>query len=333
MIKAYAAYEPGGELKMFEYDPGDLGVNEVEINVHYCGICHSDLSMLDNEWGHSHYPVVAGHEIVGEISKIGAQVKNLTKGQSVGLGWNNGYCNECVPCLSGDQNLCVDAQKTIMGPHGGFADKVRAQSNSVIPIPHGIELETAGPLFCAGIAVFNPLVQLGVKPTDKVAVIGVGGLGHLALQFLKAWGCEVTAFTSSEIKNKEALNMGAHKVLNSRDAKEIESAAEQFNFILSTVSSKLDWNLYISTLKPKGHIHFVGAVLEPLEINLFPMILNQYSVSASPGGGIVTVADMLSFVQRHNIKPIIEKFSFDNVNEAVSRLRNGDIHYRAVLCR
>jgi len=333
MIKAYAAFEPKGELKAFEYDPGALKANEVEIDVAYCGICHSDLSVIDSEWGAMPYPVVAGHEVVGKISKVGADVHHLSVGQNVGLGWHAGYCDSCSACETGDQNLCDNAQATIMGHHGGFADQVRASANSVIPIPEGIDLESAGPLFCGGITVFNPLVQFDIKPTDKVAVIGIGGLGHLALQFLNAWGCEVTAFTSSEEKKKEALNMGAHFTLNSRDADEIASAAKRFDFIISTVNVKLDWNLYLSTLNVKGRLHFVGATLEPLDIGVFSLIGGQRSVSGSPVGSPATMKQMLNFARQHQIKPVIEKFKFEDINSALDRLRSGEAHYRIVLCK
>ncbi|OKH18509.1 NADPH-dependent aldehyde reductase Ahr [[Limnothrix rosea] IAM M-220] len=333
MIKAYAAFEAKGELKPFEYDPGELKPNEVEINVKYCGICHSDVSVIDNEWGISSYPVVPGHEVVGEISAVGDRVTNLSVGQVVGLGWHSGYCGECMPCVSGDQNLCATAQPTIVGHHGGFAEKVRAEALSVVPIPDGIDLEAAGPLFCGGITVFNPLVQFDIEPTSKVAVIGIGGLGHIALQFLNAWGCEVTAFTSSEHKRQEALELGAHKTLNSRDSEELEAAAGQFDLIISTVNVKLDWNSYLNTLKPKGRLHFVGATLEPLDINAFALIMAQRSVSGSPVGSPATIAKMLEFVKLHGIEPVIEKFSFEQVNEAIAKLKDGDIHYRAVLCR
>ena len=333
MIKAFAAFEPKGVLKPFEYDPGELKANEVEIDVLYSGICHSDLSVIDNDWGMTQYPVVPGHEVVGKIAKIGGQVKDFTMGQVVGLGWHAGYCNECALCHSGDHNLCASSQPTILGHHGGFADKVRAQANSVVPIPEGIDLESAGPLFCGGITVFNPLVQFDIQPTDKVAVIGIGGLGHMALQFLNAWGCEVTAFTSSEAKKKEALSLGAHHTLNSRDQSEIEAAASSFDLIISTVNVKLDWNLYLSTLQARGRLHFVGATLEPLDINVFSLILNQRSISGSPVGSPATITKMLEFARRHDIKPVIEKFSFDNINEAITRLRNGNAHYRIVLSR
>jgi len=331
MIKAFAAFEPGGELKPFEYDPGELKADEVEIDVQYSGICHSDLSIIDDEWGMTQYPVVPGHEVIGRIARVGDRVKGLQVGQAVGLGWHAGFCNECALCHSGDHNLCATAQPTIVGHHGGFADRVRAEANSVVPIPDGVELESAGPLFCAGITVFNPLVQFDVKPTDKVAVIGIGGLGHLALQFLNAWGCEVTAFTTSEDKRKAALGLGAHHTLNSRDQSEIEAAAGRFDLIMSTVNVKLDWNLYLATLSPRGRLHFLGATLEPLDINVFALLTGQRSVSGSPVGSPATIARMLEFVRLHDIKPVIEKFSFDHINEAIARLRSGQTHYRIVL--
>ncbi len=333
MIHAYAVSEPKGILKPFEYDPGELKPHEVEIDVHYCGICHSDLSIIDNEWGHSQYPVVPGHEVVGRIRQMGGQVKGLEVGQYVGLGWHSGYCNDCASCRAGDHNLCTDAQATIIGHYGGFADKVRAAANSVIPIPEGIDLESAGPLFCGGITVFNPLVQFDVKPTDKVAVIGIGGLGHMAVKFLNAWGCEVTAFTSSAAKKTEALSLGAHHTLNSRDPDEIKAAARSFDFIISTVNAKLDWILYLSTLKPRGRLHFVGVVPEPLDINVFSLIGGQHTVSGSPVGSPATIGKMLAFANLHGIKPKVEKFRFADVNQAIERLRSGEARYRIVLCR
>lgn len=333
MIKAYAVFEAKGELQPFEYDPGELGENEVEINVKFCGICHSDLSMMDNEWGFSQYPLVPGHEVVGTVGAIGKSVGHLKIGDNVGLGWHSAYCLSCSSCLSGDHNLCSSAQGTIVGRNGGFADKVRAAETSVVKLPDSIDKESAGPLFCGGITVFNPLVQFDVKPTDKVAVIGIGGLGHMALQFMNAWGCEVTAFTSSDSKKKEALEMGAHKTLNSRDANEIKSAAGSFDFIISTVNVKLDWGTYVETLKPKGRLHFVGATLEPLDIGVFPLIMGQRSISGSPVGSPANIAKMLDFATKHNIKPVIEKFKFENINEAIARLRSGKARYRIVLCR
>ena len=229
--------------------------------------------------------------------------------------------------------MCSNAKATIIGRHGGFADRVTASANSVVAIPDGIDMESAGPLFCGGVTVFNPLMQYDIKPTDKVAVIGIGGLGHLALQFINAWGCEVTAFTSNEDKKEEALNLGAHHILNSCHPKEIESAAGRFDLIISTVNVALDWNLYLNTLNQRGRLHFVGVVISPLDLNVFSLIMGQRSVSGSPSGSPTTIATMLAFSNRHNIKPRIEKFSFDDINEAITKLRRGQVHYRIVLCR
>jgi uncharacterized zinc-type alcohol dehydrogenase-like protein len=287
--------------------------------------------MLDNEWGMTVYPFVPGHEVVGRIAQIGSQVSSLAVGDRVGLGWHAAYCNHCPSCLSGDQNLCAAATGTIVGHHGGFADKVRAEAGCVIKLPDGIDYESAGPLFCGGITVFNPLVQFAVEPTAKAAVLGIGGLGHLAVQFLHAWGCEVTAFTSHESKRQEALDMGAHHTLNSRSEEEVSAAAGRFDLILSTVNVKLDWNLYLQTLKPKGRLHFVGATLEPLDIGAFGLIAAQRSVSGSPVGSPGTIAQMLEFAVRHDVRPVIEKYRFNQVNEALDHLRSGKARYRIVL--
>ncbi|GAB4177068.1 MAG: NAD(P)-dependent alcohol dehydrogenase [Geothermobacteraceae bacterium] len=333
MIKAYAAFEAGGELKPYEYDPGPLGRNDVEIDVESCGICHSDLSMLDNEWGMTAYPLVPGHEVVGTVSAVGADITRLKPGQKVGLGWHAGYCLTCPTCQSGDHNMCADAVGTIVGRHGGFADKVRAQAASVVRLPEGIDTAKAGPLFCGGITVFNPLVQFDIKPTAKTAVIGIGGLGHLALQFLNAWGCEVTAFTSSEAKKEEALAMGAHHTIDSRDPAALKAAAGQFDLIISTVNVRLDWNAYLNTLRPRGRLHFVGATLEPLDLGVFGLISGQRSVSGSPVGSPVNIARMLDFAARHHISPVTETFPMEQVNDALARLRSGQARYRIVLTR
>lgn len=331
MIKAYTAFEAGGMLQPFEYDPGILNDQEVEIAIEYCGICHSDLSMLHNEWGITQYPFVPGHEIVGTISAKGNSVHNLQLGQRVGLGWHSGYCMTCYNCLSGDHNLCAQSESTIVNRHGGFADKVRAHSASVVALPDNIDVQSAGPLFCAGITIFNPLLQFDISPTANVAVIGIGGLGHIALQFLRAWGCQVTAFTSSDDKKNEALALGAHKVLDTLDPAQLTAASNQFDLILSTVNVKLDWNAYLATLRPKGRLHFLGVTLEPLDINVSPLIAGQYSISGSPTGSPTSMIAMLNFANRHNIKPVVEIFPFDKVNEALARLASGKAKYRIVL--
>ena len=330
-VKAFAVREPNASLEPFEFDPGSLGPEQVEIAVSYCGICHSDLSMMDNEWGMSAYPLVPGHEVVGTITAAGDQVKNVKVGQLVGLGWTSGSCMACHQCLSGDHNLCPNSEATIVQRHGGFADRVRCHWAWAIPIPEQLDSSKAGPLFCGGITVFNPIIQCGVKPTDRVAVIGIGGLGHMALQFLNKWGCEVHAFTSSDSKREEAMRLGAHHVINSRDPDSMKKIAGSLDFVLSTVNVPLDWGAILDTLAPKGRLHFVGAVLEPVPVPAFALIGNQKAISGSPIGSPATTADMLDFCARHHIEPITEMFPLSRVNDAIEHLRAGKARYRIVL--
>ncbi|MDH5425791.1 MAG: NAD(P)-dependent alcohol dehydrogenase [Gammaproteobacteria bacterium] len=331
MIKAYAVNEPGGKFEPFEYDPGPLDDHDVEIEVEYCGICHSDLSMINNEWGMTQYPFVPGHEVAGKISALGKHVTQFSIGDRVGLGWHSAYCNHCLSCLEGDQNLCASAQGTIIHRHGGFADKVRAQAMSVVALPEGLSSEVAGPLFCGGVTVYNPMKQFELKPTASVAVIGIGGLGHMALQFLNAWGCEVTAFTSTEAKRTEALELGAGYTLDSRDSDALAQAANKFDLILSTVNVGLDWNAYLGTLKPKGRLHILGAVLEPMMISVMALMGGQRSLSSSPVGSPATIAQMLEFATRHDITPRVEVYDMANVDAAIDKLKNGSPRYRLVL--
>ncbi len=330
-INAFAATSAKGALKPFAYDPGELKPDQVEIAVRYCGICHSDLSMLDNDWGMTQYPFVPGHEAVGTIVAMGPEVRGLRMGQTVGLGWYAGSCLHCQQCLAGDHNLCATGEQTIVARHGAFADRVRCQWTWAIPLPDGVDPAKAGPLFCGGITVFNPIVQCDVKPTQRVGVIGIGGLGHLALQFLNKWGCEVTAFTSSESKAAEAQKLGAHHAVNSKDSEQLKGIANSLDFIICTANANLDWNAMLTALAPKGRLHFVGVVPEPIPVPAFPIIAGQKSVSGSPLGSPATTARMLDFCARHDIEAVTEMFPVAQINEAMDRLRSGKARYRVVL--
>ena len=333
MIHAYAAEKAGGPLQPFEYDPGPLHAEQVEIAVEHCGICHSDLSMLDNEWGRTVYPFVPGHEIVGKVTAVGSQAKGLRVGQRVGVGWFTGSCMHCRQCVGGDQHLCGSTEETIVGRHGGFADKVRAHWNWAFPLPEGLDAAAAGPLFCGGITVFNPILLAGVKPTDRVGVVGIGGLGHLALKFLRAWGCEVTAFTSSAAKHAEALALGAHHAVSSTDKDALKKLRGRFDFLIVTVNVPLDWKAYLAALAPRGRLHFVGAVLEPVPVPAFSLIGGQKSVSGSPTGSPAAITTMLEFCARHKIAPQVETYPMDKINDAMAQLRAGKARYRIVLKR
>ncbi|MFM8683711.1 MAG: NAD(P)-dependent alcohol dehydrogenase [Chthoniobacterales bacterium] len=330
-IKAYAAKSAGAPLEPFEFTPKPLGDEEVDVAVDYCGICHSDLSMLHNHWGMTQFPFVPGHEISGRVVAAGPKAKNLKVGDRGGIGWSSASCMSCPDCMSGDQNLCASNEGVMVGRHGGFAERVRAHWAWTVPIPDALDPAKVGPLFCGGITVFNPIVQCGVQPTDRVGVVGVGGLGHLAVQFLNKWGCDVTAFSSSPSKSEELRKLGAHHVVDSRDPGQLKPLARSLDFILVTVNVPLDWNAYIETLAPRGRLHYVGAVLEPLNVGVFPLLLGQRSISASPLGSPTTTADMLDFCARHNIAPVVEEFPMSKINDALAHLDSGKARYRVVV--
>jgi uncharacterized zinc-type alcohol dehydrogenase-like protein len=330
-ITGWAASAAGQPLKLATFDVGGLGAEEVEVAVDYCGICHSDLSMINNEWGNARYPFIPGHEVVGRVVALGAQAKGLSIGQRVGIGWTADSCMHCRQCLSGDHNLCAQSVATIGGHHGGFADRLRAHWAWTIPLPDGIDLASAGPLLCGGITVLKPFLAYDIKPTARVGVVGIGGLGHMAVKFAAAWGCEVTAFTSTVAKADEARGFGAHHVVASRDSAAIEAIAGSLDLLLVTVNVAMDWNALLNTLAPKGRMHVVGAVLEPIPVPAFSLIGKQREVSGSPTGSPVDIARMLEFAARHDIRPQVEMFPMSRVNEALQHLADGKARYRIVL--
>ena len=330
-IKAYAVLRPNGSLEPYSFDPGPLGPEEVEIKVSHCGLCHSDVSMVENEWGMTTFPFVPGHEVVGTVAALGEQAKGLKIGQRVGLGWFSHSCLSCHECLSGDQHLCSTAQATIVGRHGAFADRVRAQWAWVRPLPDALDTAKTGPLLCGGITVFAPFLTQDVPSTARVGIIGIGGLGHMALQFANKWGCEVHAFTTSDSKQAEAQKLGAHYVHNTKKQDELKKLSKSLDFIISTINAPLDIAAYLETLAPKGRFHDVGAVLKPLEVPAFSLILGQKSVSGSPTGSITALDYMLEFSARHSIAPVVEFFPMSKVNDALEHLRSGKARYRVVL--
>ena len=330
-IHAWASHGPKQRLEPFSFNLGSLGPEEVEIVVEHCGLCHSDLSIINDEWGISKFPVVPGHEVVGCIVAMGDLVKGLRIGQRVGVGWNSGSCMHCHECLGGDNSLCANAQPTIIGHWGGFAQRLRAHWVWAIPLPDALDIASAGPLLCGGITVFTPLLSYGIKPTDGVGVVGIGGLGHLGLKFAKAWGCEVTAFTSHESKAEEARSFGAHRVISSRDTSALLKATNSLDMLMVTVNVPLDWHALLKTLKPHGRLHMVGVVMEPMPIPALELIFGQKSVSGSPTGGPLALATMLDFAARHGISPQVEHFPMSRVNDALEHLASGKARYRIVL--
>lgn len=313
-----------------QVDLGPLGVDEVETEVEHCGLCHSDLSVLKSDWGPTQYPAILGHEVIGRVTAVGSAAKGLKVGQRVGIGWTAGSCMYCRPCRSGDQHLCAQAVPTILGHRGGFASHVRAHWAWTIPVPENLAFAEAGPLLCGGITVFNPLA-MHATPTYRVGIVGIGGLGHMGVKFAAAYGCDVTAFTSSESKFDEARGFGAHHVVSSRDSKAIQALAGTLDMLIVTVNVTLDWKAMLGTLGPNGRMHVVGAVLEPMAVPAFSLIFGQKSVSGSPTGSPVAIETMLDFAARHNITPQTEHMPMSRINEAFERLEAGKARYRIVL--
>jgi alcohol/geraniol dehydrogenase (NADP+) len=328
--KAWIAKAAKQPMVLETVDLGPLGVEDVEVAVEHCGLCHSDLSVLNNDWGISQYPAILGHEVVGRVSALGPNSKGLKVGQRVGVGWYSDSCMHCRQCMSGNQHLCPQVQATIIGHRGGFATHIRAHWAWVIPLPEKLNFAEAGPLLCGGVTVFAPLSAYG-KPTDRIGIIGIGGLGHMGVKFAAAYGCDVTAFTSSESKFDEAKGFGANHVVTTKDSAAIKKLAGSFDLLISTVNVKLDWDALIGTLAPYGRLHVVGAVLEPIPVAAFSLILQQRSVSGSPSGSPVTIETMLDFASRHNIAPETEHFPMSKINEAFARLQSGKARYRIVL--
>jgi uncharacterized zinc-type alcohol dehydrogenase-like protein len=330
-IHGLAVHAAGAHLLPYKFDPGELKPNEVEIKISHCGVCHSDVYLIDNDWGVSKYPFIPGHEIVGTVVATGDSVRNLAVGERVGVGWQADSCGICEWCRQGDEHLCAQAQPTCVGRNGGFADKVRVNSRFAIPLPRVLESEHAAPLLCGGITVYSPLRNHGVRPSSRVGVIGIGGLGHMGIQFAKAFGAEVTAFSTSKDKENEAKELGAHHFVSTRDTGALKKVAGSFDLLLSTVGADQDWAAYVGALRPKGVICLVGAPPSALSLQAFPLINGQKAISGSPTGSPRDLYEMLDVAARHNVKAVTERFAMAKANDAVAKVKKNQVRYRAVL--
>jgi uncharacterized zinc-type alcohol dehydrogenase-like protein len=330
-IQGLAAHAAGAELLPFKYDPGELGPHEVEIAITHCGICHSDLHLIANDWGISQYPFIPGHEIVGSVAATGAEVTSLQVGQRVGLGWQSNSCGVCEWCTRGMENLCLAAEGTCVHRHGGYADRVRANARFVIPIPDSLDSEHTAPLLCAGITVYNPLRTHGINPSSRVGIVGIGGLGHLAIQFARVFGAEVTAFSTSAAKEEEARALGASHFVNARESKALKEVAGTMDFVLSTINADQDWGVYVQTLRPTGTLCFVGVPPSPISLHAFPLISGLRSITGNPTGSPYRLKEMLDVAARHGIKATTESFPMAKANTAIEKVKKNKVRYRAVL--
>ncbi len=330
-IRSYAAKKAGGQLEQYDYDPGQLGGWEIDVDVSHCGICHSDVHLIDNDWDISAYPLVPGHEIVGTVAMKGKHVDVLKRGDRVGIGWQSGACFSCDYCLTGRENLCTHQKATCVDQYGGFADRIHVDSRFAFKIPESLDSVTTAPLLCGGITVYSPLRLYGVIPPMRVGVIGIGGLGHMALQFARAFGCEVTAFSSHSDKKDEAKQFGAHKFVSSTDSKALNTVKNSLDFIITTVFVDLDWEKYLRILKPGGKLCVVGSPPQPIPAVGHQLIVFEQGVVGSNTGGRYMIREMLDFAARHNIKARTEPMPMSDANKGINRVRDNDARYRVVL--
>lgn len=329
-ISAFAAPEAGAALEPFSYTPDELGPFDLEVAITHCGVCHSDIHLIDNDWQISAYPLIPGHEIIGMVTEVGSVVSGVEVGQRVGIGWQRGSCLECEWCVSGDEVNCPAAEATCVGHHGGFARRIRIDSRFVHLIPDALSSENAAPLLCAGITVYTPIRRY-LTPPMRVGVIGIGGLGHLALQFARAYGCKVTAFSSTDDKENEAKQFGAHDFVASKNSGALEKAARSQDLIICTAMADLDWKAYLDALRPHGHLCFVGAPPGPVGVHGLQLIFGEKSVTGSAIGTRTVMREMLDFAVRHDITTQTEVMPMEQVNEAVARVRKSEARYRVVL--
>jgi uncharacterized zinc-type alcohol dehydrogenase-like protein len=331
VVPAWAADVPGGSLRPFRFDPGPLGSEQIELEVEHCAICRTDLNFIDSAWSPTVYPLVPGHEAVGRIVAVGSSVKERKVGDRVGVGFYASSCAHCRTCLQGDYNLCVARQPTMVGRHGAFAARLRADWMWCIDIPDALDPACAAPLMCGGVAVFSPFLAYNVRPVDHVGVIGIGGLGHMAVKIARAWGCHVTAYTSTEAKADEVRAFGAHEVVSTADL-DPRRLPRLLDFLIVTASVPVEWSRLMGLLAPKGRLHIAGITTAPVSFTVRPDLLAwQRCISGISNGTPSALAALVEFSARHGIAPQIERFPMRQVNEAIAHLRAGKARYRVVL--
>jgi alcohol/geraniol dehydrogenase (NADP+) len=330
-IHGLAVHAAGAHLLPYKYDPGELKVDDVEVKISHCGVCHSDVHLIDNDWGMSKYPFIPGHEIVGTITAVGASVCGLKVGDRVGIGWQADSCGQCEWCRQGEEHLCAKSQPTCVGRNGGYADSIRVNWRFAIPVPEVLESENVAPLLCGGITVYAPLRNHGVRPSSRVGIIGIGGLGHIGVQFARAFGAEVTAFSTSKDKEEEARRLGANHFINTRDTGAIKKIAGSFDFLLSTVNADQDWQGYVNALRPKGMLCMVGVPPSPVALQVFALVGGQRAISGSPTGSPHDLTEMLDVAARHGVKAVTERFPMAKANDVVAKVKKNQVRYRAVL--
>jgi len=340
-VLGYAAQSPTSELAPFPFERRDPRPDDVVIDILFCGVCHSDLHTTRNDWGWTTYPIVPGHEIIGRVRSVGAAVTRFKAGDAVGVGCLVDSCRHCKPCEHGEEQYCQNGFTGTYGgtdrhdgrpTQGGYSDQMVVSDRFVLKVPAGLDLKGAAPLLCAGITTWSPLRHWKAGPGSQVAVVGLGGLGHMGLKLAKALGAEVTLFTRSQGKEADARRLGADRVVLSTDPAQMASAAGRFDLIVDTVPYVHDLNPYVPTLATDGTLVLVGYLggLEPM-LNTVPMVLDRKSVAGSLIGGIAETQELLDFCGEHGITSDVEVIRMQDINGAYERLLKSDVKYRFVI--
>ncbi|MGN7759973.1 NAD(P)-dependent alcohol dehydrogenase [Paenibacillus sp. 22594] len=338
-VNARATFSPEGPFKLTTIERRDLEPHDVLIEIKFAGICHSDIHTARGEWGPVEYPLVPGHEIAGIVTQIGSEVKKYAIGDRVGVGCMVDSCRECDNCHKGEEQYCLGGMTGTYGAidrygqftQGGYSTHIVVTEDFVVRIPDGIELDAAAPLLCAGITTYSPLRHWGAGPGKKVAVVGLGGLGHLAVKIAHAMGAEVTVLSQSLKKKDDGLKLGAEHYYATSDPGTFTELAGSFDLIVNTVSAKIDISSYLSLLALDGTLVNVGAPAEPLPVNVFSLIGQRRSFAGSMIGSIRETQEMLDFCAEHHIAPEIEMISANQIDEAWERVLASDVRYRFVI--
>lgn len=329
-ILGYAARTLGQPLEPFTYEPPKLEECEVRVSVTHCGVCHTDIHAIDDYYGITTFPFVPGHEIVGNVSEVGPAVVGLKEGDRVGIGWQGRSCGKCEWCLKGETQLCMKIEDTtVMVPYGGFSSSVIADYRFAHPLPPPMPSEIAAVLMCAGVTVYSALRTYMTSPQLKVAILGIGGLGHLAIQFAHAFGCEVTAISSSPAKKEQALEFGADHFIDSNDRTGMRRADYGHDLLICTANDGINWETLLMTLKKRGRLILVG--FPDLKMNSTDLVAHDLSITGSLLGNPPTMREMLAFAQEHDISPVVELMPMSQVNEALQKVKENKARYRIVL--
>ncbi|MDQ6610691.1 MAG: NAD(P)-dependent alcohol dehydrogenase [Bacteroidota bacterium] len=337
--KSYAAQNASSGLAPFGFERKAPGPHDVQIEIKYCGVCHTDIHFVRNDWGMSVYPMVPGHEIVGVVTNVGDGVKKHKEGDLVGVGCMVDSCRVCDNCNDGLQQYCLNGcTMTYSWPlkdgsitMGGYSNNIVVNEDFVLKVSEKLPLEKVGPLLCAGITTYSPLRKWKIGEGHKVGIVGLGGLGHMAVKFAVSFGADVTVLSTSPAKKEDAMELGAHQFVVTNDEEQAKKVAGSFDFIIDTVSSAHDYNLYINMLKTDGVLICLGAPPEPAQIAVFGLLFQRRIVAGSLIGGIPETQEMLDYCAEHNITPIVEVIDINDINGAYERMEKKDVKYRFVI--